>query len=197
MNEAELIDALVKRLERLFYGHPFLNRKGDSQELSPVKVCGQYIPQSEGITVANHESGAIESYTENDFMNNFPCVVVKLIDRTDNEERSMVMSELNVKLIAGVYDESPVSIGYRDVMNMMSMMRDDFREDRFIEQRFRVLMPLKSRMIESDTWPVTYGEIDLKLETGRKLEPREYIYRGGLNNDRNIYEGVHSSRTAG
>ena len=187
MNELELIDALVARLEHLFYGHPFINRKGETQELSPVKVYGQYIPQKEGL-----------SETENDFMENFPCVIVKLIDRTDNEERSITLTELNVKLICAVYDESLISIGYRDVMNMLSMMRDDFFNDRFIAQKFRVKMPLKSRMIEGDTWPVSYGEIELKIETGRKLEPNEYIYRGGLNDGRRIYEGrLHEQYHAG
>ena len=152
-----------------------------------VKIYGQYIPQKEGL-----------SEEANDYMNNFPCVVVKILDRTDNEEKSLVMSQMTVKLIAIVYDESIHNSGWRDVMNMLSMIRDDLRSDRFIDQRFRVMMPLKSRMVESDTWPLVYGEIELRLESGRKLEPKEYIYRGGMRYGRGIYEGrFHEIRSGG
>lgn len=189
MNDLDLIDALSERLKNLFYGERFLNRRKDSSEYQDVKIFAQYIPQSEGITLNNHGANAFDLYTEDDFMKNFPGIIVKFLERTDNEEKTIIMSQIAVKLLVCVYDESPENAGYRDVLNMIAMMRDSFRSERFIAGKYRILMPLKSKLIEADSWPVCYGEIELKLETGRKLEPNEYIYRmRGAKDERRVEE---------
>lgn len=198
MNEVELIDALCERLRDIFYGKKFYSRKKDSAELHDVNIFAQYIPQAEGITIADRHKDFADNYGESDFESNFPCVIVKHLERTDNEERSLIRTQLKLKLIACVYDESSHNEGYRDLCNMMSHMRNDFFEDRFIDSRFRIIMPLKSRIIETDTWPVSYGEIELLCETGRKTAPMPEIYGRRMNDGHGIYEGrIRDTRLAG
>ena len=183
MNELELIDALVLRLERLFYGWTLPDKNG---VLKNVRVFAQYIPQAEGLTLntSDREAGALNNYGEDDFENNFPSVIVKAIGRVDSEERGLEMCRLNMKILCCVYDESSVSTGYRDVLNMLAKIREDILTDRFIDSRFRIEMPLKSKLIEADSWPVYFGEIDMKCEAGRALAGNEYIYGRRLNDGR-------------
>ncbi|MBQ3450474.1 MAG: hypothetical protein IJG34_11335 [Synergistaceae bacterium] len=181
MNELELIDALAARLERLFYGWTLPGKNG---KLQNVKIFAQYIPQAEGITLNTYSENAIENYTGEDFANNFPSVIVKAVDRVDSEERGIEMCRLNMKILCCVYDESSVSTGYRDVLNMLAKIREDILTERFIDNRFHIEMPLKSKLIEADSWPVYFGEIELKCEAGRALAGNEYIYGRRLNDGR-------------
>ncbi|MBQ3395558.1 MAG: hypothetical protein IJG55_04410 [Synergistaceae bacterium] len=181
MNELELIDALAARLERLFYGWTLPGKNG---KLQNVKIFAQYIPQAEGITLNTYSENAIENYTGEDFANNFPSVIVKAVDRVDSEERGIEMCRLNMKILCCVYDESSVSTGYRDVLNMLAKIREDILTERFIDNRFHIEMPLKSKLIEADSWPVYFGEIELKCEAGRALAGNEYVYGRRLNDGR-------------
>ncbi|MBQ9628370.1 MAG: hypothetical protein IJP97_05125 [Synergistaceae bacterium] len=183
MNELDLIDALVLRLDRLFYGWTLLDKNGVSKY---VKVFAQYIPQAEGLTIytSDREPGALNNYAGEDFANNFPSVIVKAVDRVDSEERGIEMCRLNMKILCCVYDESSVSTGYRDVLNMLAKIREDILTERFIDNRFHIEMPLKSKLIEADSWPVYFGEIELKCEAGRALAGNEYVYGRRLNDGR-------------
>ena len=99
MNQQLLIEDLTRELTQEFTGYELLNK---SKVLQQVQVYAQYLPQPQGITFTDKDNAGIKSYTSTDYETNFPCVIVKLIDQTDNEERSFIRSAVNVTILAAV-----------------------------------------------------------------------------------------------
>lgn len=184
MTELLLIDALVERLSRLFTGYSLLNKSGVLQE---VKIFAQYLPQPAGITIATKNKRGIENYEAEDYEANFPCVIVKVGDVIDKEEGRIDSAICNIKLLTGIYDGVSVDAseeertwrrqmqGYRDILNIHEKIREDFLNERVTAQRFRMAMPMKSRILESDTWPVYFGEMELNFEIGRPMM-KDFVY---------------------
>ena len=172
MLELELIDALAIELDELFDGYLLPNKAGTLQQ---VAVFKQFVPTATGLTAG---SGAgLNGYTDSDYESNFPCIVVKYVEHTDYEERRLDQSLTNIKLIYGVYDAAVECQGYRDILNMIDMTRLRFLNDRIVAQKFMLDMPVKTRLLEADTWPVYYGEMDLKFITGRPVMGRDHFTR--------------------
>lgn len=202
MNELELIDGMSERLEKIFTGYTLLNKKGIPQS---VRIFKQYLPQPKGLTLSTRKTG-IEHYESEDYESNFPCIIIQMKDRTDKEEKTLDMSRSGMKLIVGVFDEelaqdeamrdaglevdrkSYTCQSYRDILNMITMIRDDLLTERIIKGRFRIEMPLKSKLIEADTWPVYFGEMDIMIESGRALGNKDFVYRRIIDNGRRIYD---------
>ena len=172
MTELLLIDELVKRLRELFRGYTLLNKSGILQE---VKIFAQYLPQPSGISIMDKELKGVNNYVSEDYDNNFPCVIVKIDDVMDKEEGNADMSECGVKLLCGIYDEAAESQGYRDVMNMQERIRENLLNDRVIGGRYLLKMPMYTKLLNDDTWPVYFGEQKLIYEIGRP-RMQEYIY---------------------
>lgn len=185
MTELLLIDALVERLKKLFKGYVLLNKSGVLQE---VKIFAQYLPQPAGITIATKKKRGVENYEAEDYDANFPCVIVKAGEIIDNEQGRMDSSICDIKLLTGIYDgvsedadEDEKAIrrqmqGYRDIMNIHERIREDFMNERVTAQRFRMCMPLKARLLEADTWPLYFGEMEMKFEIGRPMM-KDFVYK--------------------
>ena len=177
MTRLDLLNELHRRLTDLFKDYSLPNKAGVLQN---VAVFKQYLPQPQGITFADRNTG-IKSYSESDYESNFPCVIVKLDEMTDYEERSRNHSQVNVTLLAGVYDESPECQGYQDILNLQEVMRAYLLEHRVVGRKFVLNMPLKSRLLELDTWPVWFGEMTLTFTAGRPVMRNEWVSYPAMN----------------
>lgn len=171
MTELDLIDALYDTLSEIFTGYSLLNKSGVLQQ---VKIFRQYIPEPAGITA---NSKGLENYADSDYEANFPSIIIKLGEIVDKEENRLDQSRINVKILAGVYDATPESTGYRDLLNMIEKIREFFLINRIINKKFWLDMPLKSRLIEADTWPVYFAEMDLVFDIGRPLMQKDFIMK--------------------
>ena len=174
MTRTELLTDIVNRLKQLFYGYTLMNKAGVLQE---VRVFAQFLPQPQGITFEDKESRGFKNYSEADFESNFPCVLVRLEDCTDSEEGRIPASLVKVRVVCGIYDESSECTGYLEILKMQEMIRQDLLEHRILAQRFLLRMPLVSRLLEADTWPVYYGEQELQYAIGRPQQPPEFVNR--------------------
>ena len=175
MIELDLLDTLSARLEDLFDGYTLLNK---AKVLQQVKVFKQYLPQSSGMTIG-HTKG-LGGYSDSDYESNFPCIIVKYIDHTDKEERRIDQSLTNIKLLYGIYDDASECQGYRDILNMIDMTRTALLQERIIGSKFLLNMPLKTRLLEAESWPVYFGEMDAVFTTGRAIMGKDYIYKGAI-----------------
>ncbi len=173
MTATDLLDELKNELDILFADYTLQNKDGDLQHL---RIFTQYTPQPSAITINDRASG-LKNYTESDFEANFPCIIIQFIESTDNEERRLEMTTLNVRFLFGIYDKAPDCQGWRDILNMIEIVRQEFLTRRYLAEKFRLNMPVKSRLVDSDTWPVYFGEMDLVYETGRASMPAEFVHR--------------------
>ncbi len=180
MTELELLDALIERMFELFTGYE-LKAKGNLMQ--EVKVIPQYLPQPTSASVKSdneEDSEATETepqgYTVADMESIFPCVIVKIGEVVDQEEGSLNQSRINVQFIVGVYDDSKNCQGYRDVYNIIDVIRQDLLTlpNRVLSNRFRLEMPLTSDLAREQEWPIFFGYIDTVWETGRPMMPKHY-----------------------
>ena len=182
MTELNLLDALVARLTELFRGYELPAKGGLMQN---VKVLAQNLPKPSAVSVkTDDEDESIEpqGYTVTDIESLFPCVIVKLGEVIDKEEGSLDQSRINVQFVIGVYDSSDTARdcqGYRDVYNIMEVIRQDLLSmpTRILDSRYRLEMPFTSGLIDDDVWPLYFGYIETVWETGRPMMPANFRRR--------------------
>ena len=178
-----LQDALVARLQDIFSDYALPTKSGAKKI---VKVFPQYLPQPKGPKVKPRgedaqEEDAEDIYGPEDFEENFPCIIVKFDEGTDKEENAPDATRISVRILIGAYDSSPDEQGYRDVMNIMETIRQEFLSARYLERRYRLEMPFKWYLFEDQPWPVFFGQIETVWETGRPIMPgRGNIYGKNL-----------------
>ena len=143
-----MMEAVCEDLRKIFKGYTLPNKAGVLQE---VRIFAQYMPQPSGITFEDKNTG-LKNYDEEDYEKNFPGIIVKLGDMTDQEEQRLDKNRVQVKLLYGVYDANPVSNGWRDVLGMMEMVRSEWLKERVIARRFRIEMPIISRLEGRGKW---------------------------------------------
>jgi hypothetical protein len=166
-----LQDALIARFQEIFSNY-FLPAKGGEEK--NIKVFSQYLPQPKGPTVKPRGEPEIVPdgvYGPEDFEANFPCIIVKFDEGTDKEENTSDATRVTVRILVGVYDESPDCQGYRDVMNIIEMIRQDLLTTRYLDRKYKLEMPFKWYLFEDQPWPVFFGQIETVWETGRPLMP--------------------------
>lgn len=178
MTELFLVDALVKKLKDLFKDYELKSKSG---LLQAVKVFPQYLPQPEPVTVNTIEEDETENkkiepqgYSAADFESNFPCVIVKFDETTVREEGALNALRTNILFLVGIYDKSPDNQGYRDVLNIIDTIEQEILENRILEKKYRLEMPLKSYLFDEQPWPVFFGQIETTWETGRPMMPRNF-----------------------
>ena len=169
----ELVDELKAELERIYQDYMLINKNG---VLQAVKIFTQFLPQPEGITFSNKKSG-LKNYSEYDYELNFPCVIIHHDGITDNEERRLDLCSHKVRLIFGIYDGAAECQGWRDIMSMYERVKMEFLIKRVIACKFRLLMPMNFNLIEEDTWPVYFGQLNLTYETGRASMPADFVHK--------------------
>lgn len=176
MPELGLIDALSSELRELFKGYMLLNKAGVLQE---VRVFKQYMPQAEGLAIGAEKKG-IAAYGVSDYEENFPCIVLKYTEHTDKEENRLDQSITSIKLLYGVYDEKAECEGWRDILNMIEKTRDYLLVNRIVARKYLLNMPIKTRLVEGDTWPVYFGEMDMAFTTGRPVMGKDFVTKGAV-----------------
>ena len=174
MTELTLLDALVDRYRERFRGYELQSKSGLLQE---VKVIPQYLPQPSAVTVKSDDDPVEpQGYTVTDIESIFPCVIVKVGEVIDKEEGALDQSRVNVHFIIGVYDDAPDCQGYRDVYNIIEVIRQDLltMPARILEGRYRLEMPLRSDLIPEQEWPLYFGYIESLWDTGRPMMPKNF-----------------------
>ena len=177
MTSLNLLDALVSRLTELFANYELQAKSG---LLQTVKVFAQYLPQPKSAEVNDDDDTESitepQGYSADDIESLFPCVVVKLDDMTDKEEGSLDAVRINARILVGIYDESPDCQGYRDVLNIIEVIRQDLltMPARVLAKKYRLEMPLKSYLLDEQAFPIYFGQIESVWETGRPLMPNHY-----------------------
>lgn len=172
MNQIRLLQDLTDRLRLLFEGYSLPNKSGTLQE---VQVFRQYLPQPEGLTFTDRERGGLKNYGASDFDSNFPCVIVKLLEQTDREERGNDGTTVKVAILTGIYDESRECQGYIDILNLQERIREYLLEYRLLGERYLLVMPLVSKLIESESWPVYWGEQTMTYIAARPVMGMDWI----------------------
>ena len=189
MTVTDMIDAVCEDLRALFKGYTLPNKAGVLQE---VKVFAQYMPQPQGITVEDGRKSGTSGYDSEDFEMNFPSVLVKLGEITDNEERKLDLNKAAVRVIFGMhewgieFEDEAEEVQFktecwRDVLAMMEKVRQHWLKDRIISRRFRIEMPVTMSLIEEDTYPLYFGELKAVIVTGRPVRDHNFVYGGCLN----------------
>ena len=173
MNEIDLQDSMCDLLRDIFAGYQLLNKGGNLQE---VQIFAQYVPQPAGITIHSRENTGLKNYTDTDYESNFPCIVAILNECEDREERRIDASTVKMTLLFCVYDDAPECQGYRDLLNMQERVRNYLLVNRIVNNRFRLEMPVKTRLIPCETWPVYFGEMDLIFQSGRPSMPKSFVF---------------------
>ena len=174
MIELNLLDALVARLRELFNDYEL---KAKSGLLQKVKIIPQYLPQPSAVNVkTDDETIEPQGYTVTDIESIFPCVIVQVGEVLDKEEGNLDQSRVNVGFIIGIYDDAKDCQGYRDVYNIIEVIRQDLltMPGRVLAQRYRLEMPLRSDLIQEQEWPFYFGYIETVWETGRPLMPKNF-----------------------
>ena len=177
MTSLNLLDALVSRLTELFANYELQAKSG---LLQTVKVFAQYLPQPKSAEVNDDDDTESitepQGYSADDIESLFPCVVVKLDDMTDKEEGTLDAVRINARILVGIYDESLNCQGYRDVLNIIEVIRQDLltMPARVLAKKYRLEMPLKSYLFDEQAFPVYFGQIESVWETGRPLMPNHY-----------------------
>ena len=146
MTELDLLDAMITKLEDLFRGYTLLNKSGTLQE---VKIFAQYIPIPEGLNFNTRDMTGIKNYRESDMDSNFPCIVAKLIECEDQEERRIDSSRVKMNLLFACYDDNKLCQGYRDILNMQERVRENLLIERVIAKVSYLV--LHSQHIPKDT----------------------------------------------
>lgn len=149
---------------------------GKSESLQQIKVFSQYVPQPAGISFENRDKTGLKHYSSSDYESNFPCIVVKLEDMTDTEERARTHSFCNVRLLIGIYDANPECQGYIDVLNIQEVLRLYLLENRLLAKKHLLMMPITCKLDEADTWPIYWGQMELIYQTGRPVRSTDYVY---------------------
>ncbi len=173
MDSVRLLQALVDQLRVLFRGYSLANKAGILQE---VQVFRQYLPQPAGITFSDKDHTGLPNYGSADYESNFPCIIVKCEEQLDTEERGDDGTRVNVKVLTGIYDDNRECQGYIDILNMQEKIRAYLLEHRVIADRFLLMMPMKSKLLETETWPVYFGEQVMTYITARPMMGSEWIY---------------------
>ncbi len=177
MNEINLQDCMCDLLQELFSGYQLLNKAGNLQE---VQIFAQYVPQPSGITINSRNNTGVKNYSDTDYESNFPCIVVILNECEDKEERRIDSSLVKMTLLFCIYDDNPECQGYRDLLNMQERARDYLLVNRVVSEKFRVEMPIKTRLINCETWPVYFGEMDLLFQAGRPVMRKEFVFERNI-----------------
>lgn len=149
---------------------------GKSGALQEVRVFAQYVPQPAGITFTDKEKRGLKNYASSDYESNFPCIIVQFGEMTDLEERSRQHSTCSVRLLIGIYDDEPECQGYQDVLNIQETIRQYLLEHRILANRHLLMMPMKCRLLDAETWPVYFGEMELNYQVGRPIRSNDYVY---------------------
>lgn len=173
INRLTLIQDLTSRLSGLLKGYSLPGKSGLLQE---VRVFAQYVPQPSGISFSTKDQRGLKNYSSSDYESNFPCVIVQLGEMNDVEERSKTHSTCDVRLLIGIYDDAPECQGYQDVLNIQELIRQYLLEHRILANRHLLMMPMKCRLLDSETWPVYFGEMNLLFQVGRPVRNSDYVY---------------------
>ncbi len=177
MNEINLQDNMCDLLRELFSGYTLLNKGGNLQE---VQIFAQYVPQPSGITINAKNNTGIKNYSDTDYESNFPCIVVILNECEDREERRIDSSLVKMTLLFCIYDDNPECQGYRDLLNMQERVRNYLLINRVVSEKFRVEMPIKTRLINCETWPVYFAEMDLIFQAGRPVMRKDFVFEHNI-----------------
>ena len=88
-----------------------------------------------------------------------PFIIIRFLSGKDNQdEGENTESTCTVRIITCIYNEDEEK-GYIDALNVITAIRTRLLQDRLIDRRFQVRMPLEYIIYEDDTENYTIGEM--------------------------------------
>lgn len=153
MTIPQLIDALVEFIEQNTRDYKFRSNEQSLDKLAPLVYAG-FLPRDQ---VGAIIPGEISQY---------PAIIVNVRQGSQTWESETVETEI----LIGCFDDERDQQGYRDVTNIVQRLRDRFREQSIVRERFPIRMPLKwivNRFYGGGTtnyYPYFFGELTLYFE---------------------------------
>lgn len=153
MTIPQLIDALVEFVFQNTRDYLFRSNEQTMKKVPPTVWAG-FIPRDQ---VGSIIPGEITTY---------PAIVVSVRDGSQDWQSEMV----NVDIVIGCFDDDRDQQGYKDVANIVQRLRDRFREQSIVRERFPLRMPLKWNINRfygggtSNYFPYFFGEMSLVFE---------------------------------
>jgi hypothetical protein len=153
----ELEEALVEFItqntrEYLFYSNE------ESDEMVPPAVWSGYIPRDQVGAVI---PGDISTY---------PAIIVNSRRGTQLAPPDSEREIVEVEILIGCFDKIRDQQGFRDCMNIVQKLKDRFREQDWIRERFPLRLPLKWEVNRfygggtSNYFPYFFGDMFLQFE---------------------------------
>ena len=166
-----LQDALAERMRALFGAWKLPSKDGGRKG---VRVFTQFLPLPQA-TQTEGEDGPLVfddsmAYGEADLEANFPCILIKVDEGTERDSKGPDATRIKVRLLVGVYDDSPDCQGYRDALNIVEAVRLDLMANRYLDAKYRLEPPLNWHIFDEQPWPVFFAGVETAWETGRVAE---------------------------
>jgi hypothetical protein len=112
-----------------------------------------------------------------------PSITVQAVASRVEIVNSNVQRTVTVRLCFNAYDENPDSGGYQDVLNMIEQAETALTSfgQQGIDQAYPIVLPIDSKIEESDTFPHYIGEMTTSwlLPSGRPMPDAENGIRPG------------------
>lgn len=153
------LDALCKRIEKITGNLQLeVEGKGEAEKIPP-QVVGGWLEKKDP---RNQER-----------MPDVPYIAVRYSGHADEEE-----SESSIKLHVHVATHSPRPDGWRDVANVIEMIRQDLLKHRILDNRFPLKFPIKSDIPTDDQpYPDWVGMMEVQFRIPQPVE--EVIFDNG------------------
>lgn len=97
----------------------------------------------------------------------FPFVIVRYIEDTDRDDGNIAI----VRIIAGTYSEDEQD-GWRDALNVVTRIKEELLEKRFIGKAFKVEYPIKTELPEDQPYPEWAAFLTLNISIPHVQEER-------------------------
>ena len=94
---------------------------------------------------------------------------MKVNQVVDEAKRSLRESKISMQLIIGCYDNSQDCQGYRDIYNILEKIRLEILTlpGCVLGERFRLIYPVASELLNDNEWPYYFGIIDMSWEAAQ------------------------------
>lgn len=144
MTPINLQQAIIDDLKKLLTNKVYRN---ESDIYERLKVYSQDLP--------------VESNREDTDENNFPYVIVRLID---GEMDNLEPYEVEVLFLIGVYDKNADRQGYRDVMHVINVILERYGKQAVLDSKYTAKYPFNWALQDTDTHPYYFGGVEITFE---------------------------------
>ncbi|KZL88711.1 hypothetical protein [Clostridium magnum] len=142
MTPTILQDSLIDDLKEQLSCFLLKNIKGEQVNLN---IYSQNLPAKKGQKDTDH----------------FPYLIVRVMDGDLEEKQDGDLDDIcKIAFVIGVYDDESNYQGYKDVMNIITKMKQRLISKKFYNNQFELSYPLKWLIHDEDNYPYYFGGIE-------------------------------------